>query len=503
MTNSAQLQQLLSTLTLEKVHAETYRRSLKAFTKAAWPTIEPASDYVSGWHLDAISDHLQAVVEGDIKRLIINVPPRHSKSISTAVLLPAWTWTHQPHKKFLYASYAASLSIRDSTKCRRLIDSPWYQAHFGDKFHLTGDMNQKSRFENSENGIRLSTSVSGSLTGEGGHIIVLDDVHNVVEADSAKVREGVLDWWDQAMQTRLDDPKTGAFVIIMQRVHEQDLTGHVLANELGDEWDHLMLPARYEIGHPTPMRSTLGFTDPRTKEGELLWPARFGEKELSTLERSLGSYAAAGQLQQRPSPKGGGILKASWWVPWESEELPEIEHVLQSWDTAFEGKESSSFSARTTWGVFRHKGAMCAIVLEAYWDKPSYPELRKIAQEAYDEWEPDVVLIEKKASGQSLLQDLRMAGVPVLAYSPDRDKVARAHASSALLEDGRIYYPSDKKWAKELIEIISAFPAHPNDDVVDTCTQAWLRLRKGWFLEHSTDPEEDEINEPKRMTMYG
>ena len=501
--NSQQLNTLLSNLTLEQVRAERYRRSLKEFTKAAWPTIEPASDYVSGWHLDAISDHLQAVVEGDIKRLIINVPPRHSKSISTAVLLPAWTWTHQPHKKFLYASYAASLSIRDSTKCRRLIDSPWYQAHFGDKFHLTGDMNQKSRFENSENGIRLSTSVSGSLTGEGGHIIVLDDVHNVVEADSAKVREGVLDWWDQAMQTRLDDPKTGAFVIIMQRVHEQDLTGHVLANELGDEWDHLMLPARYEIGHPTPMRSTLGFTDPRTKEGELLWPARFGEKELSTLERSLGSYAAAGQLQQRPSPKGGGILKASWWVPWESEELPEIEHVLQSWDTAFEGKESSSFSARTTWGVFRHKGAMCAIVLEAYWDKPSYPELRKIAQEAYDEWEPDVVLIEKKASGQSLLQDLRMAGVPVLAYSPDRDKVARAHASSALLEDGRIYYPSDKKWAKELIEIISAFPAHPNDDVVDTCTQAWLRLRKGWFLEHSTDPEEDEVNEPKRMTMYG
>ena len=501
--NSQQLNTLLSNLTLEQVRAEKYRRSLREFTKAAWATIEPASDYVSGWHLDAISDHLQAVVEGDIKRLIINVPPRHSKSISTAVLLPAWTWTHQPHKKFLYASYAASLSIRDSTKCRRLIDSPWYQAHFGDKFHLTGDMNQKSRFENSENGIRLSTSVSGSLTGEGGHIIVLDDVHNVVEADSAKVREGVLEWWDQAMQTRLDDPKTGAFVIIMQRVHEQDLTGHVLANELGDEWDHLMLPARYEIGHPTPMRSTLGFTDPRTKEGELLWPERFGEKELSILERSLGSYAAAGQLQQRPSPKGGGILKASWWVPWESQDMPEVEYVLQSWDTAFEAKESSSFSARTTWGVFRHKGAMCAIVLECWYDKVSYPELRKIAQESYEEWEPDAVLIEKKASGQSLLQDLRMAGVPVLAYSPDRDKEARAHASSALLEDGRIYYPSDKKWAKDLIDIVAAFPAHPNDDVVDTCTQAWLRLRKGWFLGHSEDPEEDEINEPQRMTLYG
>jgi hypothetical protein len=187
----------------------------------------------------------------------------------------------------------------------------------------------------------------------------------VVDSDSSKVREGVLDWWDQAMQTRLNDPRTGAFIIIMQRVHEQDLTGHVLANQLGDEWSHLCLPARYEIGHPTPSRSPLGFIDPRSAEGELLWPERIDDKTLSTLERSLGTYAAAGQLQQRPSPKGGGILKASWWVPWESEEMPKnIEYVLQSWDTAFESKESSSFSARTTWGVFRHQNVMCAIVLE-------------------------------------------------------------------------------------------------------------------------------------------
>jgi predicted phage terminase large subunit-like protein len=305
------------------------------------------------------------------------------------------------------------------------------------------------------------------------------------------------------MQTRLNDPKTSSFILIMQRVHENDLTGH-LCQEMGDEWSHLCLPARYEIGHPTPSHSPLGFSDPRTQEGELLWPGRFGEKELSTLEKSLGSYAAAGQLQQRPSPKGGGILKASWWVPWESEDMPNnIEYVLQSWDTAFEAKESSSFSARTTWGVFRHQGVMCAIVLEAWYDKVSYPELRKIAQEAYDQWEPDAVLIEKKASGQSLLQDLRMAGVPVLAYSPDRDKEARAHASSAMLEDGRIYYPSNRKWAKDLIDICAAFPSHPNDDVVDCTTQAWLRLRKGWFVGHTEDPEDDEPIEKQRMTMYG
>jgi len=489
-------------LTLEQVQAERYRRSLREFTKAAWPTIEPGSDYTSGWHLDAISDHLEAVIEGEIKRLIINIPPRHSKSISTAVVLPAWTWATQPSKKFLYASYSASLSIRDSTKCRRLIDSPWYQAHFGDKFHLSGDMNQKSRFENSENGIRLSTSVAGSLTGEGGDCIILDDVNNVVEADSQKVRQGVIDWWDQAMQSRLNDPKTGAFIVIQQRVNEQDLTGHILANELGNEWDHLVLPARYEIGHPTPVRSSLGFTDPRTEEGELLWPERFGEKELSTLERGLGSYAAAGQLQQRPSPKGGGILKASWWVPWEREELPEVSYVIQSWDTAFETKESSSYSARTTWGVFKHNGHDCLIVLDMWYDKVNYPELRKLAQEAYDDWEPDAVLIEKKASGASLLHDLRQAGVPVLAYSPDRDKVARAHAASALLEDGRIYYPK-RKWAEDLISICAAFPAAKNDDVVDTATQAWLRLRKGWFLGHTEDLTEDDEPETQRITLYG
>ena len=485
------------------MRAEKYKRSLHEFTKAAWPTIEPGVPFKDNWHLQAVSEHLQAVKEGEIKRLIINVPPRHMKSISVAVALPAWTWASQPSKKFLFASYAASLSIRDSVKCRRLIDSPWYKAHFGDKFKLTDDQNAKQRFENDKTGFRISTSVGGALTGDGGDIICIDDPHNSIEADSSKVREGVLEWWDQAMQTRLNDPKTGAFIIIMQRLHEQDLTGHILANQLEGEWDHLMLPARYEVGAPNPMRSSLGFTDPRTEEGELLWPDRMDEKTLTTLERSLGSYAAAGQLQQRPSPKGGGILKASWWVPWEKEDLPDnIEYVIQSWDTAFETKESSSYSARTTWGVFKHQGYDCAIVLEAWYDKVSYPDLRKLAQEAYNDWEPDAVLIEAKASGQSLLADLRMAGVPVLAYSPDRDKVARAHAASALLEDGRIYYPK-RKWAEDLISICAAFPAAKNDDIVDTCTQAWLRLRKGWFLGHTEDPEEDYAPETQRMTMYG
>ena len=478
------------------------RRSLKEFIKGSWQTIEPGRVFYDNWHIDAISEHLQAVVEGDIKRLIINIPPRHMKSISVAVALPAWTWTIQPQKRFLFASYAASLSVRDSVKCRRLIASPWYKMHFGETFELAGDQNAKQRFENNMTGQRIATSVDGALTGEGGDIIVIDDPHNVREAESSVVSEGVLEWWDQAMQTRLNDPKTGAFIIIMQRVHESDLTGHVLANE-NDDWDHLCLPARYEIGHPTPTRSSLYFTDPRTKEGDLLWPERIDEITLNSLDKSLGSYAAAGQLQQRPMPKGGGILRSEWWVPWEKNDLPEVEYIIQSWDTAFSTKEKSSYSARTTWGVFRKQGQVNAIVLDMWYDRVTYPELRRIAQESYDEYEPDAVLIEKKASGQSLLQDLRMAGVPVLEYSPDRDKEARAHASSALLEDGRIWFPSSKKWAKNLIDICAAFPAGDNDDIVDTCTQAWLRLRKGWFVTHSEDYEEEDYEPKQKVSLYG
>ena len=224
---------------------------------------------------------------------------------------------------------------------------------------------------------------------------------------------------------------------------------------------------------------------------------------MDNIEKSLGSYASAGQLQQRPMPKGGGILKAEWWVPWENSNLPDIEYVLQSWDTAFSTKEKTSYSARTTWGVFRKNGQVNAIVLDMWYDRVTYPELRKIAQESYYDYEPDAVLIEKKASGQSLLQDLRMAGVPVIEYMPDRDKEARAHASSALLEDGRIWYPSNKKWCKDLIDICATFPATENDDIVDTCTQAWLRLRKGWFVTHSNDDIDDDFEERKRITLYG
>lgn len=490
--------------TIDDVDAELGRRSLSDFIRIFWRTADP-SNYLHNWHIDAICEHLEAVSSGDIKRLIINIPPRHMKSLAVAVHWPAWDWITRPDRRWLFASYAQTLSIRDSIKCRRVIQSPKYQACYSDKFAITSDQNTKLRFENDQGGYRLATSVDGALTGEGGDFIVVDDAHNANEAESDLVREGVLEWWDNAMSTRLNDPQTGAYVVIMQRVHHADLVGHILKNEKG--WEHLCLPAEYEHDHPTLSHTSLGFVDPRKKDGELLWPARNDKASLEELKGKLGSYGAAGQLQQRPSPKGGGILKSMWWRKWpDGKPMPSAVHIIQSYDTAYSEKdhEQASYSARTTWGIFvdEQTGRHCMMLLERWQDRVDYPVLRKKAQDDYGHWQPDRVLIEKKASGQSLIQDLRRAGVPVTTYNPDRDKVARAYAVSAMLESGQIWCP-DRKWAEDVIDECAAFPTGEHNDLVDTCTQAWLWLRNGWWTQHPEDPEPEDPPEIERNPAYG
>lgn len=471
--------------------------------------MEPGKDFVDNWHIKVICEHLEACYERKITRLIINIPPRHMKSILVNVAFPTWCWIRDPSTQFLSSSYALPLATRDNLKCRRLLQSNWFQDNWGDRFTMTGDQNQKQRYENDQSGYRLATSVGGALTGEGGDIILIDDPHNVRDAESEASREEVRTWWDESMQSRHNDPKTGVFILIMQRVHEGDLTGHIIANEYED-WDHLCLQAEYERKTPFPAKSSLMFKDPRTKEGELLWPNRFGQTEIDRLKRNMGTYAAAGQLQQRPSPKGGGILRSTWWKVWEVKDedgkllLPEFEYIMQSWDTAFSEKDTSSFSARTTWGVFRHKGTYNVMILEMWRDHVAYPDLRREAKESYMEWQPDSIMIEKKASGQSLIQDLRMANIPVVEYTPDRDKVARAHASSPLLEAGMVWHP-DKKWAKTVVDKCAAFPAGDGADIVDTCTQAWLRMKSMWLLPHPEDWEASDEVAPtrKRKALYG
>ena len=496
------LQELAQNLTPQDIERELQSRYMHEFIKGAWNTLEPGRTYYDNWHIEAICEHLEAVSRGELQRLIINIPPRHMKSLTCSVAFPCWTWIHQPNKQFLFASYAQSLSTRDSVKCRRLLGSKWYQDNWGNKFQLTGDQNQKQRFENNHNGHRIATSVGGGLTGEGGDIIVIDDPHNVKQAESELVRQDVLEWWDTAVPSRLNDPRTGAFVIIMQRVHETDLTGHIIKKQAEafedklqtdpEEWTHLCVPAEFERNHPHTYFSKLPDTsipeDPRQEEGELLWLTRFDQKAISNLRNSLGEYASAGQLQQRPAPKGGGIIREKWWRLWEKDANPQMIYVVQSWDTAFSEKETASYSACTTWGVFSYGSRYNIMLLHRWRDRVNYPTLRKAARELFEEFAPDAVLIEKKASGQSLIQDLRQMGIPTIPYSPDRDKVARAHAASALLESGLVWYP-DRRWAKEVIKHCAVFPAGDGVDIVDTVTQALLRLRAMWYAQ---PPEDDD-----------
>lgn len=316
---------------LEEIQAELQTRSLSRFIRDGWPHIDP-DPYYHNWHIDAISEHLEAVNRGEITRLLLNFPPRHMKSITVSVGWPAWTWAGSkaygpyrgPQVRFLAASYAQTLSVRDSVKCRRLIESPWYQQQFGSRFRITSDQNTKIRFDNNKGGYRIATSVEGSATGEGGDIIVIDDPHNAAEIHSVVKRESTVEWWRSTMSTRLNQT-TGAFVVVMQRLHERDLSGYVLEQEEG--WTHLCLPARYERKHPY-----VWLGDPRTKEGELLWPERFSEEALSRMEQSMGSYTAAGQLQQRPAPREGGMFQRDWFEIVEA--APADVMWVRYWDLA-------------------------------------------------------------------------------------------------------------------------------------------------------------------------
>lgn len=496
-----------SPVSLLEIERELCRRSFREFIRRSWKIVEPGRSFVTGWHIDAIAEHLQACIRRQIRRLVINIPPRHMKSISAAVDLAPWTWIELPSTQFAYFSYAHNLSLRDSVKSRRLIQSNWYQDRFGASFALTGDQNAKHRYENDRNGYRLTSSIGGLGTGEGGDIIIVDDPHNVREAESDVVRQSVLDWWDDTMQTRLNDPKTGVFIVIMQRVHALDLSGHIL-KEAG--YDHLCLPAEYERNHPFPVRSSIGFKDPRTKEGEPLWKERFDTKEL--LDLKMTAYARAGQLQQRPSPRGGSILLEKWWRKWDVQKhkMPRFEAIYQSYDCAQteEDRESASYSARTTWGVFRIDGQPQVMLLDRWRERVPFYELRREAKRSFKEFKPDLIVVENKSAGTSLIQDLRMAGLPVVKYTPDRDKDARAHSASILLETGKVWY-IDATWSKDVINWCAAFPAGDGEDIVDTVTQLLIRLRNQWFIipgDVESQIEEDDEDKPTpkpRRAVYG
>jgi hypothetical protein len=345
----------------DRCDALRYERSLLDFTAALWRFVEPMA-FASNWHIEAICEHLEAVADWQINRLLINMPARHMKSLSANVFFPAWIWAQNPNPendprypfairrnswrgpgvKFMHLSYEGKLATRDGVKCRQVMTSPQYQRLWGHRFRMRPDQNQKTRFDNLEGGHRISTSEGGVITGEGGDIIVFDDPHNVraIGGASNAAREKTLRFWDESMPSRLNDQEHGTFIIIMQRVHERDLSGHVLESELG--WTHLCLPAVSETRHPHPMRTSVIrkatgqiWADPR-KEGEALWPQKFPVEALQRIAKSefMSSHMAAGQLQQRPTAREGGLFKRAWFdnpvklVPRERLSL------VRAWDLA-------------------------------------------------------------------------------------------------------------------------------------------------------------------------
>ncbi len=490
--------------------------SLYSFMKEAWPWIEGGREFHGGWHIEAIAEHLEQVAKGGIRNLLINIPPRCCKSSLASVVFPAWVWATDPTRQFLYTSYAQSLSVKDSVKCRRLVESPWYQENWGKNFHLTGDVNSKVRFETSRTGYRIASSVGGANTGEGADILVADDPNSARDVDSVKIRESTNDWWDQVMSTRLNNPRTGAKVVVQQRLHELDLSGHILA-KADHGYIHLCLPMEMELSRrcrTIPLtKGAKAWVDPRNKEGQLLWPEHIDKKEVSKLKNSMtSSYTIAGQLQQRPSPEDGGIIQKDWFSWWCDDHMPEVEFVLQSWDTALSAEVTACYSACTTWGVFKDEhGINNAILLSCWRGRVEYPDLRRMAQKLGENYhdtylddelptrgpKADIILVEAKANGLSLIQDLRRGGVIVTRFDPGKhgNKISRARLITPIIESGRVWMPAKPphfnklyNYADEFVETCALFPNAESNDYVDSMSQALIKLISSGWIHH---PEDD------------
>ncbi len=498
--------------------------SLYEFFKQAWHIIEPGYEFVDNWHIAAACEHLEAVTNGKVRRLLINFPPRLLKTDITSVAWPAWEWIRHPARKFLYGSYSFTLAEDASIKCRRLLESEWYQTRWGDRFTLLEDRNKKDHFANDRGGERIVTSPDSTMTGRGADRVVADDP-NSVRDQSEQMLQSTLQWWTQVVPTRLNDPQNSSLVVVQQRTHERDVSGHILAHDRAG-WVHLCLPNEFEarrrcVTVVLPSSAPNKWQDPRKYEGELLFERRIDKEHIRRLKANLGEYGYSGQFQQRPAPAEGGIIKKHWFQPWKQAKRPTCNWIIQSWDTALSSKDKAAFSCCHTYGVWKTERGTPALILLARWRaRVEYPELRKTAlqlAEDYlnDDWKnpreridpkrrPNMIIVEAKSSGDSLISDFARAGIRATPFRPDRkygDKVERVRRVTHLLESGMVYVPYQGpsferpfNWVDQFLISMTSFPNAESRDDVDVLTQALLRLSVSGWVFHP----DDQMAKPKK-----
>ena len=449
------------------------------FVKEVWPT------FIAGRHHAKMADAFERVARGECKRLIINMPPRHTKSEFASYLLPAWFLGKFPHKKVIQCSHTAELAVGFGRKVRNLVDTEAYKSIFPD-LALASDSKAAGRWNTNKQGDYFAIGIGGAVTGKGADVLIIDDPHSEQEAALAEVNPDIYDktyeWYTSGPRQRLQPG--GSIVIVMTRWSKRDLTGQILkdaaANDSLDEWEVIEFPAILPSNKP-------------------LWPEFWELSELEKVKRDVPNSKWMAQYQQNPVSESAAIVKREWWREWDDDIPPQCEFVLQSWDTAFEKTSRADYTACTTWGVFYHpddNGISQAniILLNAFRDRMEFPELKRVAIEEYKEWQPDGVIIEKKASGAPLIYEMRAMGIPVQEFTPTRgnDKISRLNAVSDLFASGRVWAPATR-WAEEVIDEVAEFPAGSHDDYVDTVSMAMHRFRRGGYVTTQLDAEDEPV----------
>ncbi|HEY3778174.1 MAG TPA: phage terminase large subunit [Rhizomicrobium sp.] len=433
------------------------------FLHRSFCELNPRTTFLDNWHIAVLAAKLESVRLGQTRRLIVNLPPRHLKSHAASIAFPAWWLGHDPSAQLLCVSYGQELSDKLSRDCRTLMTSRFYETLFPTR--LSPMRSAVEEFATTAHGFRLATSVGGVVTGRGGDVIIIDDPLKPEEAVSDSFRARVNDWYDNTLYSRLNDRRRGAIVIIMQRLHEDDLVGHVLGQE---DWDVVSFPAiaeddeRYEIATASGVR-TFG-----RMAGEALHSEREPLEEIERIRRTLGSWNFAGQYQQRPSPLGGATVKRDWFRLFDAEPRP-FERIVQSWDTANKATELADYSVCTTWGVKQKH----FYLLDVFRQKLNYPELKRAVRAQAAQFGAEAVLIEDRASGTQLIQELIREGLhAVKKVTPDADKVMRLHAQTGAIENGFVHLPRAAPWLEDYLAELMTFPRSRHDDQVDSTSQA-------------------------------